>query len=150
SVPLQAGFAEGETVVEMEVDEPPRLGVEGEVVLDPGVPESGRRRESLETAVEQDPGEDRSRPALDEEVEVRRSRERRPQVLVALPVTVGDPGGVELGEQRGDDTERRVVPGVIRSASRRYGSPGFHLHGSLPSAGGSAGAAGQRVLATCR
>ena len=129
-VALQVRLARHEAVVQVAVQQPSGRGVQRDVVLDGGVAHSGGGREPLEAGARQDRLRLHRLAAVDQQVQVGQAAQTGGDVLVALPVAVGDTGVVDGVEQLVGDEERRGLRARGGRAAARCPRPGFHPAGA--------------------
>ena len=79
----------------MQMRASPGRRVEGEIILDPRVGPERRRNETPKTAFSQDPLQVAVAAPLDEDVEIGHPVEGGAEMLVALPMTIGEVGLVK-------------------------------------------------------
>jgi hypothetical protein len=94
---------ERELIVEMEVDEPPRLMIKTEIVLDSGIGAQWRSHKAPEAGVGKNALQIPRPTPINQDVEVGKPINCGAHMLVAFPMTIREIGLMEPGEQVADD-----------------------------------------------
>jgi hypothetical protein len=117
-VSFQELLTEGELVVHVEMREAARGRVESEIILDPGIALPGLHQEVFEIQLGKQPREPNRRLTRDEHVDVRAASEREPEMLIALPVAIGDRFVGKPPEQGVEELEPPPRRGLLRFPRR--------------------------------